>query len=265
MMIEKDNFMVKQSNPYLRWCIYSTQGDRDDQQDSAGYLIGDKASLVVICDGMGGHRGGKLASSIGIKSMISAFEGEEEKENVQDLFLQTVKEIDQTISDLKDEEDKPLQAGTTMVSVYICERTISWVSVGDSRLYLVRGEEMVQITKDHTYALALRENQEAGLISDSFYAQQYSSADALISFLGVDGLPVIDSNVEPFALRSGDRLLLMSDGLYKYVSDESMHRILARCKDADEAVRAMDCEAERGAEKKRILRDNMTVAIIEII
>lgn len=265
MLIDKDNYIVKHSNPYICVCIYSAIGEREDQQDSAGFLFGEKESLVVICDGMGGHRGGKIASSLGVKMMLDAFERKDGEDKIQQLFFQTVQETDKAIANLKDETGEPLQAGTTIVAIYTSEKSISWVSVGDSRLYLVRGEEIVQITQDHTCALALKENQEAGLISDSFYEQHSSSADALISFLGVDGLPIIDSNVEAFSLCSGDRLLLMTDGLYKYVSDESIFGILQRCSDIGEAAKALDCEAQRGAERNQIRRDNMTMAVIEVL
>lgn len=265
MMIDKDNYVENKSNDYIRLCLYSALGGRDDQQDSTGYLIGEKDCLVVICDGMGGHRGGKLASTLGVQMMLDAFEYIDEKENVQCLFLDTVNETDKRIACLTDEMDEPLRAGTTIVSVYISEKSISWVSVGDSRLYLVRGSEIVQITQDHTCALALKENQAAGLISDSFYEQQSSSADALISFLGADGLPIIDSNVEALNLCSGDRLLLMTDGLYKYVSDDAIFEALERCTVISDAAKALDCEAQRCATRQQIKRDNLTLAIIEIL
>lgn len=74
----------------------------------------------------------------------------------------------------------------------------------------------------------------------------------------------MDCNESPMALMPGDKLLLMSDGLYKVLSDEEIGRIVANFKSISEALRMLDAKAKKAAEKNRIKRDNTTLALISI-
>lgn len=265
MQIDSDNYVITRSNAYIRICVFSTIGQREDQQDRAGFVLNHDDGIVVVCDGMGGHRGGRTASTLGVQRMLEAFERHDFSSKVQDVFVDVVTDVDQEIAGIKDDGGQFLKAGTTIVSALFSEKCVSWVSVGDSRLYLVRGKEIIQITKDHTYELALKENRDAGLISEDFYEKQSVSSDALISFLGVNGLPIIDSNTEPFRLLSGDRVLLMTDGLYKYISDSLVREIVGKYEDVEDAARIIDHHVQQVADQRHVKRDNMTIAIVEVL
>ena len=88
--------------------------------------------------------------------------------------------------------------------------------------------------------------------------------DGLTSFLGVGREMQVDINIKGIPLHSGDRILLTTDGLYKLVSDEEINRILINFSNVGEAVQALEIKAEHRAFKKRTVRDNMTVALINI-
>ncbi len=101
-----------------------------------------------------------------------------------------------------------------------------------------------------------------GLIDKDAYDRQIGQGEALVSFLGVNGLPYIESNDLPFGLKSGDRLLLATDGLYRLISDEGICSIINNFTDISEMVHALEMKARRCA--GHVARDNMTVAAITV-
>lgn len=115
-----------------------------------------------------------------------------------------------------------------MVGVYCRKNLLYWVSVGDSRIYIIRGGQIVRQTRDHNYRLLLKEQLSAGQISQEFYDQEEKTpqAEALISFLGMDGLRVIDGKQQAISLLPGDIVLLCSDGVYKSLTDSQIHAMV---------------------------------------
>ena len=74
MQNHKDNQLINDENAVINVSIMSVIGDRDEQQDCFGYLLKVNEGIVVVCDGMGGHEGGQIASSISTESFISDYE-----------------------------------------------------------------------------------------------------------------------------------------------------------------------------------------------
>ncbi len=263
MYIEKDNFLIKAENRVFGLVFLSSLGDRADQQDSAGYLLEEDGGTVIICDGMGGHKGGKLASSIGVELFLERIPAIN-RDYINYEMLDLVEDIDKEIAGLKDNDGNPLRAGSTLAAIFIQDNKLFWVSVGDSRIYILRKDEFIQVTEDHTYELALKENVKAGEITEQFYQEELDKSEALISFLGAGELPIISSNDNAFKLQSGDQILLMSDGLYKNLSDEYIMSILTNFKNPSEILTSLDLQSSRNAHKQDKRRDNLTVALINI-
>jgi len=139
-----------------------------------------------------------------------------------------------------------------------------WCSVGDSRAYLLRGEEFVQLTQDQNYGTVLNEQLKSGIIDRERYERESVHSEALISYLGMGNLSLIDYNNTPLKLESKDKIVIMSDGLYKQVPLEDIRRVIVNFKDSGEALRALDTKTEKAARRKEKSRDNMTVAIISV-
>lgn len=260
MLLENEQQFINEENDVLTLSIISSIGDRDEQQDSYGYKLKDREGLVVICDGMGGHRGGQEASSCAVEQFITNYEGEIGKE----YLLNCAKQSDSMISRLTDENGELLKAGTTMVSVIVRENKLIWCSVGDSRAYLIRKGELVQLTLDHNYHTVLVERKNAGLITEDEFQSENKRGEALISYLGMGNLELIDYSENVFGLVPDDRLILMSDGLYKLVSDEEITRILDNFSNINDAVWALEQKAKKNAKNNGVSRDNMTIALIKI-
>ena len=122
---------------------------------------------------------------------------------------------------------------------------------------------MIQATCDHTYKLVLDSQLMNGEISQEEYRNNVAIGDALVSFLGVGNLPMTDINQEPFKLYKDDIIILASDGLYKYLSENEIKSIVTNFSDLNDAVEALDAKVRRGSRKIKLQRDNMTMIIIK--
>lgn len=200
-------------------------GTRKNQQDSLYLNCIPKGSIAIVCDGMGGMEGGELASQTAVQILAEDFEIET-KENIPDFYCREAEKMDQAVAGLMNESGKKMHAGTTIVSAIITEDKLYWLSIGDSRIYIIRGSEFVQVNQEHNYKMYLDSELEAGRISESDYQERLVKGDALISYLGIGNVSLMDINQIPFLLQGGDVILLCSDGLYKRLNDAEMLEII---------------------------------------
>lgn len=213
----------------------SNIGKREYQQDSAYLIVDDNNVLAIICDGMGGLEGGANASKTAVNTFAQRyFDHGAFFDN--SWMKKAIEEADEAVSKLTDSNGERLNAGTTLAAVCIQGEKAHWVSAGDSRIYIIRNEEMVQVTSDHNYFWELNQKLEEGIISQSEYCEEAFSGEALISFVGMGGLNLIDMNEEFFEMQKGDVILICSDGLYKTVPDEVLHEIVTKARGLDEAA-----------------------------
>ena len=265
MQGHKDNQQVSDSNSDLELSILTVLGDREDQQDSFGYELKKGEGLVVLCDGMGGHEGGKLASSLAVDEFLSCYDRAYPCESPVDFLSETTKKANGRVLALKDRNGQTMNAGSTLAAVLISGRQLYWSSVGDSRSYLFRNDEFVQFTLDHNYQTVLLEKKNAGLIDDEELENEKDRVEALISFLGIGELKLIDYNDAALQLMKDDKILIMSDGLYKLVPDEEIARVVLNFNNIGEALQALEMKARKCARMNGISRDNMTAALIKIL
>ena len=237
----------------------SIMGTRKYQQDSYGCITTPLGTLAAVCDGMGGLAGGERASQLGIRTLLEDYictgNGD-----ILGFFDEEVKKIDSGVVELKDDNQRPLGAGTTLVAIHIKSGIMHWVSVGDSKIYLVRDGSMICLVREHNYRLMLNEMYANGEITLEQYRAEEPKAEALISYLGIGNVSLIDESEDPFQLRPGDVVLLCSDGLYKSLSEQQILSILQDNsfdlqRAADELTGAALEYAARG-------QDNTTVMIV---
>ena len=255
-----DDFQTCNENNQMELSISSIIGNRENQQDSVGESVWENSALVVVCDGMGGHAGGKQASSLAVDMFLRSFQNF--RGDFTSKALNVLDSIDLAVMNLKDIDGNLMKAGTTLVAAYIVDKEVHWVSVGDSRIYIIRGKEMVQVTKEHNYKLRLDHFLEEGKISEEEYKEKISEAEVLISFLGMGGMELVDVNSKPFRLYPNDIVLLTTDGLCKALEDETIRGIISCYKSVKDATKAlMQRVREMGIGQ---MLDNTTFAIIKI-
>lgn len=235
-------------------------GTRQYQQDTYYFGENDGGCLAVICDGMGGAERGEVASQYSIKMLVEDFRLMTVNTNPFAFLRNEAIDIDAEVASIRDEDGRVIDTGTTIVAVVIRDRYVWWLSVGDSRIFISRNNQFSAVTEEHNYKYRLDALLCEGRISEEEYLVESEKAEALISYIGMGGLELIDQNEVPFTMQRHDRLLLCSDGLSKAISEERIKEImLEHSADVQDTLDALMAEV-RNCGKRYI--DNTTAILI---
>lgn len=234
---------------------FSDIGDRELQEDAVNVSCHHDTLAATICDGMGGYQGGEAASMVALEFLHDAFMNGDAVD--ASFYSELLDEMDARVYFLKDETGQRLNAGTTIVSVLIHGDHLNWFSVGDSRIYIIRGGEMIQATHDHNYCESLREMLRNGRITQEQFDNERERHAALTSYIGMGGVKLYDISTAPFILKDGDMLLLASDGLYNAIPPE-----LLRSSFGADAEETAQCLIGRFKAAQIPSKDNTTFIII---
>ncbi|MGH2663396.1 MAG: Stp1/IreP family PP2C-type Ser/Thr phosphatase [Actinomycetota bacterium] len=217
---------------------------REGNEDS--YMVQDP--LFAVADGMGGHQGGEVASSLALETLKQVNEEPESE------LAGVVQKANRVVFRKASEDPGLAGMGTTLTAVLGDGEVLRLAHVGDSRAYLLRDGEMKRITKDHTIVERLVEE---GRITPR-EAEIHPQRSILTRALGVDeDIQVDEATLE---VRLGDRLLLCSDGLTGMVSEEDIQRVLTEAEDPQTASeRLVDAANEAGGQ------DNITAVVIDVL
>ena len=264
MKLGRDNSRIHENNPFIELAMMSVLGDRKEQQDSYGYRLGDSESIIVLGDGMGGYEGGERASDTVVNTILEEFTEKDENVAPPEFIRNALIKANERVCEISDDRGERIKCGSTAVVILIKGNELFWGSVGDSRAYLYRNGEFAQFTLEHNYLTVLREQRNAGVISEEEFMTKSQDAEALISYVGIGDLKLIDYNDKAFTLEKDDVIVIMSDGLYKLVSDDDMMGIIENFKNIEEALTAMDGKAGNASLITEKPRDNTTIGIIRI-
>lgn len=241
--------------------IRSDIGDRTEQEDKAYVYIKKPVVCAVVCDGMGGRERGEEASRIAVGKMqqlLGEFSDYHKKENVVDFIMNAIIKLDISVS----REFRKQKGGTTIVATIIIDGVAYWFSVGDSRLYILRNNEIVRATRDHNYYLLLDEKLKKGEITQVEYEREATRGEALISFLGNGGIQVYDLTKEPLVLMEDDMLLLATDGLYRVLQESVIQQILCKKNSLEEKADKLMEQVVAMKQTKKL--DNVTFVLIRV-
>lgn len=230
---------------------------RKAQEDSyAVELATVNGDVFVVCDGMGGHVGGKMASTIAVNSILEFLKKEKYADPVSALDL-ALQFANMQILGYADEHPELKGMGTTACVLLLQEANAYIAHVGDSRIYLYLNDkhQLHRITKDHSYVQTLV---DAGQITDE-EAESHPNKNRITKALGIkkELMPTVPGN--PIHVKAGDIFLICSDGLCGMVHDKQMLRILSQ----NAALKQKGDELVENALLNGGV-DNITVELIEI-
>ncbi|MCR5716604.1 MAG: Stp1/IreP family PP2C-type Ser/Thr phosphatase [Lachnospiraceae bacterium] len=227
---------------------------REINQDvvfSSELPVGNLPDLFMIADGMGGRNGGEFASGQTVSSIVRFCEDSPE-ENIEQILQSAISMANDAVF-RQSREDKELEGmGTTLVACSIAGNLMKVANVGDSRLYLIRGRKITQITRDHSL---VEEMVRLGEI-DRSSARNHPKKNIITRAIGVTAS--VTADFFDVSLEKGDMVLLCSDGLSNMLEDEEIRMIMTAQRDIIERAEALVRAANNNGGK-----DNISVIILE--
>jgi serine/threonine protein phosphatase PrpC len=240
----------------MRFSVFqiSRKGGREKNEDRMGYCYTRDSGLFALADGMGGHPEGEVASQLALQTLAAAFQREAKStlknplRFLQDAILAGHHQLLRYATE-RSLVDTPR---TTIVACVLQGNSVYWAHCGDSRLYLVRGGQLMARTRDHSYT-ELQETLAHVVPIDARF-----NRSVLFTCMGSPGKPVVDT-AGPITLQAGDRVVMCSDGLWSTVSDSEIVETLA-ARPLSDAVPEMVEQALRNGGTHG---DNVTVLAVE--
>ena len=243
--------------------VSSLIGTRPDQQDSVyGENYGDSL-VAIICDGMGGLKGGSAASGTAVQVFAEDYEKRDTTVPIPKFLKKEAIRMDTAVHELQDEDGNSMKAGTTVAAVVITNSQMHWLTVGDSRVYVIRDGEINVMNQDHNYGLRLDRALADGKIDQATYDKEAVKAEALISYIGMGNVSMMDINETPYQLQKGDIIVVCSDGLYRSLSKEQIVEVLLT--NGPDSQYMADQLTETAVINSLESQDNTSVAIVQYL
>ena len=236
---------------------------RKNNEDNFGYDL--RHGIFVVCDGMGGQQAGEVASKIAVDTVLEYFRRTEKNvapvggakfEGVSERAVQLAGAIQLANQEIHDSGARDVQIagmGSTIVAVAVEDNLFSIANVGDSRIYLIRNHDVVQLTHDHSLVM---EQVRRGLMTLE-EAEHSKMQNVIVRALGTDDS--VEPDLADHEFNPGDVLLMCSDGLSRYVKEDKMAEAVNQeslekaCADLIEAAKAGNSD------------DNMTCLLIRAL
>lgn len=217
---------------------------REVNQDHHGTTQGEYGILLVVCDGMGGHSAGEVASQIAVATILTTISAEPPPEDaLRSAFIAANEQV---------YSNGHGSMGTTGVAALLLRNMLYVANVGDSRAYLVRHGRIQQISHDHSF---VSDQVAAGLITPE-QARHSNVRNIITRALG--HMPEVEVDTFSLPVRAGDTVLLSSDGMHGLIDDAEIAEITAMLPPDAAVERLVATANERGG------IDNITVMIAQI-
>ena len=243
----------------ISWkAVGATNVGRRRRGNEDAYVADASRGIFLVADGMGGHAAGEIASEIVSTTVAQALAAARDNGTSGDQLLGVLQQAShsahEAIVNCCDDDDSYSGMGTTLTACVLDEEGRFWVGhIGDSRLYRLRAGALEQITHDHTWVQ--REVDEGRLTSEG--ARRHPLSHILTRVLSEDSDPEMDLRAD--SVLPGDLLLLVTDGLYNMIDDETIAKLLS----ADAPLAAVATSLIRAANRAGGA-DNITVVLVQV-
>jgi len=231
---------------------------RENNEDKFEYYLPeDEATLAarglvfIVCDGMGGHAAGQIASELACKTFIDVYLHHPASEADAALRAAVIA-ANRFVNDVSRAVPDRRGMGTTLSALILLQDKAFTVQVGDSRIYRLRQDELQQLTIDHTW---VEEMVRGGMMSRA-EAEANPRKHMLTRAIGAE--PDVQPDIELHALQQGDQFLLCSDGLINHVEDATIAHHLAHDAPSDAVWKLVGHALTNGGS------DNCTVMVVRV-
>ena len=203
-------------------------GSRDRQEDSFAIWEGvtedrEPELLMVVADGMGGHARGEVASALAAEAFVESFS--HSGLAPPDRLREALSEANSRLARAVAEAPEMAGMGTTLTACHLCGRSLHWISVGDSPLWLCRTSGFERLNADHSMRAELEDAVARGKMT-AWSADLHPYRNMLRAAVMGDEIEEIDCPTVPIHCRSDDMVVLASDGIFT-VPTETLHKTVA--------------------------------------
>ncbi|HZQ25678.1 MAG TPA: Stp1/IreP family PP2C-type Ser/Thr phosphatase [Terriglobales bacterium] len=212
-----------------------------------------KGRLAVIADGMGGYEGGQEASRLAVDTVLETYQQAPDGDP-QTALIASLKTAHERIREYAESHPQLYGMGTTCTAMALSQDALYYAHVGDSRLYLVRGDHLDRLTKDHSYVGRLVESGVLSAQEAEGHPQRHILTAALGA--GTDVLP--DFPEHPVHIEVGDSVLLCTDGLWSMLTEDELQKAVQSHSPAEACRELVQLAKDRGGP------DNITLQIIRL-
>jgi serine/threonine protein phosphatase PrpC len=230
------------NNLQIECAKLSLIGGREENQDRVQVVIGDDAALMIVIDGMGGHADGARAAEVASGTIADAFAKKSKPLFDPQGFLHlAIGRAHANLVNLGAERRVEIRPRATCVVCLIQDGAAYWGHVGDSRVYLLRSEKIIERTRDHSHVEVLLQE---GLISEH-EIMDHPMRNFVECCLGGDGTLPGMSVTSQKRLFPGDLLLACSDGFWSGLDDDEIASLSTRADKLSDALRDLGEKAVR--------------------
>lgn len=217
----------------------SARGGRAENEDAVGFRSKNDAGCWALADGLGGHRGGEVASRLAVEAALASFE--ENPAITQDAVQEHLARANRAVIERQTAEPKFAHMRTTLAMLVASPLAAMWAHAGDSRLYWFRDGKIREQTRDDSVPQRLA---DAGEISAD-RIRFHEDRSRLLNSLGAREAPAGWIGKMPGVPEGGDAFLLASDGFWEWVTESEME---------SDCVSAMSSEAWMERMKARVIK-----------
>lgn len=227
--------------------------DKQVNEDACAHAETRHGHLAIVCDGMGGHAGGKEAAELAVRTILDVVDSAPDATRPRDALRVAIEEANRRVWSMPTVESG-LRPGATVAAVLAHARGAELAHVGDSRIYLVHAGAISQVTKDHS---VVQEMVDRSLLRAED-AAKHPDANKIMRALGIEKDVEVEVRPDPIAFVAGDTFVLCSDGLSDLVSAAEILQHAGSQPPAQAAGRLVDLANARGG------HDNVTALVVRM-
>lgn len=234
----------------------SAAGGRIENEDSAGYRMENGSGCWALADGLGGHRGGAVASRLAVDAVLSSFD---ENRSITEDALQThIVRANRALLDRQSADPEVAHMRTTIAVLIASTEAALWTHAGDSRLYRLRGGEILEQTRDHSVPQRLAEAGEISLNQIRFHEDR----STLLNSLGVREPVAASKGAMADAPQPDDAFLLATDGFWEGVTESEIENDYNSAKNSEAWIARME---ERVKARATADQDNYSAIAVRVV
>lgn len=234
--------------------ILSKIGGRTENQDFFGTIQTNLGELFIVCDGMGGHSGGKIAAELAVKHLVDTY-----SKSIKTDVVKVIEKAIQNVNKIIWRNDPVNRMGTTLAALILTPTNAISFHVGDSRIYQIRDDKLIFRTFDHSHVF---EMVQAGILSEE-QARLSNKSNIITRALGINSSVKVDITSD-LSIQKGDRFLICTDGIWNAIPEQELINNVSEPLKVEEVLSSLVERIDAIGFTKGGKHDNMTAILIEI-